>query len=100
MILINTEECIDCAVCEPECPVDAIKPDTIPEATKWIAFDQKYAGIWPNIYEKSEPMVNADDWLMCLIKWYIFQKIRHSNKFQLQNLNRISDVISHFRRKI
>ena len=62
MILINTDECIDCAVCEPECPVDAIKPDTIPEATKWIAFDQKYAGIWPNIYEKSEPMVNADDW--------------------------------------
>ena len=62
MILINTEECIDCAVCEPECPVDAIKPDTIPEATKWIAFDQKYVGIWPNIYEKSEPMVNADDW--------------------------------------
>ena len=50
MILINTEECIDCAVCEPECPVDAIKPDTIPEATKWIAFDQKYAGIWQNIY--------------------------------------------------
>ena len=62
MILINTEECIDCAVWEPECPVDAIKPDTIPEATKWIAFDQKYAGIWQNISEKSEPMVNAVDW--------------------------------------
>ena len=61
MILINTEECIDCAVCEPECPVDAIKPDTIPEATKWIAFNQKYVEIWPNISEKSEPMVNADD---------------------------------------
>ena len=62
MIVINTEECIDCAVCEPECPVDAIKPDTIPDATKWIAFNQKYAEIWPNISEKSEPMVNADDW--------------------------------------
>ena len=62
MIVINTEECIDCAVCEPECPVDAIQPDTIPDATKWIAFNQKYAGIWLNISEKSEPMVNADDW--------------------------------------
>ena len=62
MILINTEECIDCAVWEPECPVDAIKPDNIPEATKWIAFDLKYAGIWLNIYEKSAPMVIVDDW--------------------------------------
>tara|TARA_B100000902_G_C27054957_1_gene786094 strand:+ start:398 stop:637 length:240 start_codon:yes stop_codon:yes gene_type:complete len=62
MIAINTDECIDSAVCEPECPVDAIKPDTIPDATKWIAFNQKYAGIWLNISEKSEPMVNADDW--------------------------------------
>ena len=62
MIAINTDECIDCAVCEPECPVDAIKPDTIPDATKWIAFNQKYAEIWLNISEKSEPMVNADDW--------------------------------------
>ena len=74
MILINTEECIDCAVCEPECPVDAIKPDTIPEATKWIAFDQ-------NIQEFGQiSMKRVGQWLTlmtgltCLTKWYIFQK--------------------------
>ena len=36
MVVINTEECIDCGVCEPECPVEAIKPDTIPDAEKWV----------------------------------------------------------------
>src|SRR2546421_17357 len=30
MLVIHPDECIDCGVCEPECPVDAIKPDTVP----------------------------------------------------------------------
>ena len=62
MIVINTEEFIDCAVYEPECPVDAIKPDTIPDAAKWIAFNQKYAELWPNISGKGELTADADDW--------------------------------------
>ena len=61
MIVINTEECMDCAVCEPECPVDAIKPDTIPDAAKWIAFNQKYAELWPNISERDDLTADADD---------------------------------------
>ena len=28
MLVIHPDECIDCGVCVPECPVDAIKPDT------------------------------------------------------------------------
>lgn len=63
MIVINTEECIDCGVCEPECPVDAIKPDTIPDAEKWVALNQKYAEIWPNIAEKGDAPADADDWV-------------------------------------
>ena len=62
MIVINTEECIDCAVCESECLVDAIKSDTILEASKWIALNQKYAEVWPNISEKGELPADADDW--------------------------------------
>ncbi|MEP2532391.1 ferredoxin family protein [Shimia sp.] len=62
MIVINTEECIYCAVREPECPVDAIKPDTIPDAAKWIALNQKYAEIWPNISEKGARPSDADSW--------------------------------------
>lgn len=62
MIVINTEECIDCAVCEPECPVDAIKPDTIPDAEKWIELNQRLAENWPNINEKGAPPADADVW--------------------------------------
>jgi ferredoxin len=32
MLVIHPDECIDCGVCEPECPVDAIKADTAPGA--------------------------------------------------------------------
>jgi NAD-dependent dihydropyrimidine dehydrogenase PreA subunit len=36
MLVIHPDECIDCGVCEPECPVDAIKPDTEPGLEKWL----------------------------------------------------------------
>jgi ferredoxin len=36
MLVIHPDECIDCGVCEPECPVDAIKPDTEPGREKWL----------------------------------------------------------------
>lgn len=45
MIVSNTEECVGCAVCEPECPVDAIIPDTDPNAEKWVTINQKYAAM-------------------------------------------------------
>ena len=45
MVVINTKECIDCAVCEPKYPVDLIMPDTMLEAAKWIAFNQKFAEV-------------------------------------------------------
>lgn len=61
-IVINTEECIDCGVCEPECPVDAIMPDTIPNAEFWIDLNQRLAETWPNIVEKGTPPSDADDW--------------------------------------
>jgi ferredoxin len=62
MIVINTEECIDCAVCEPECPIDAIVPDTDPHAEKWITLNQKYAELSPNITAKGIPPSGANDW--------------------------------------
>src|SRR5262249_2925982 len=37
MLVIHPDECIDCGVCEPECPVDAIKADTEPGLEKWLA---------------------------------------------------------------
>src|SRR4029078_11623172 len=37
MLVIHPDECIDCGVCEPECPADAIKPDTETGLEKWLA---------------------------------------------------------------
>ena len=62
MLVIHPDECIDCGVCEPECPVDAIKADTEPGLEKWLAINAEYALIWPNIAVKREPPPDAKDW--------------------------------------
>ena len=54
MLVINPDECIDCGVCEPECPIDAIKPDTEEGASDWVEHNQKYSDIWPNITTKGK----------------------------------------------
>ena len=41
MLVIHPDECIDCGVCEPECPVDAIKPDTEPGLEKWLERERR-----------------------------------------------------------
>ena len=55
MLVIHPDERIDCGVCEPECPIDAIKPDTESGLDKWLEVNAKYALEWPNIDEKKEP---------------------------------------------
>jgi len=55
MLVIKPDECIDCGVCEPECPVDAITADTEPGSEKWLEINKKYSDIWPNISEKKDP---------------------------------------------
>jgi len=49
MLVIHPDECIDCGVCEPECPVDAIKPDTEPGIEKWLDLNRQYSAVWPYI---------------------------------------------------
>ncbi|MEI6985715.1 MAG: ferredoxin FdxA [Rhodospirillaceae bacterium] len=61
MLVINPDECIDCGVCEPECPVEAILPDTDAGAPNWLEINRKYAAEWPNIARKKDPMPGADD---------------------------------------
>ena len=55
MLVIKPDECIDCGVCEPDCPVDAIDPDTNNGTEKWLEINTKYSEIWPNISEKKDP---------------------------------------------
>jgi len=62
MLVIHPEECIDCGVCEPECPVDAIKPDTEPEMDDWVDFNRKWSEAWPNIVTRKDPPADAEKW--------------------------------------
>ncbi|MEM7570566.1 MAG: ferredoxin FdxA [Pseudomonadota bacterium] len=61
-LVISPSECIDCGVCEPECPAEAIIPDTEPEAAKWLEMNTKYSEIWPNITLKGESPADAEKW--------------------------------------
>ncbi|MCG8503520.1 MAG: ferredoxin family protein [Sphingomonadales bacterium] len=61
MLVISPDECIDCGVCEPECPAEAILPDTEDGLEKWLELNAKYAVEWPNITVKKESPADADD---------------------------------------
>ncbi len=64
MLVIHPDECIDCGVCEPECPPEAIKADTVPmEGLElWLAKNAELAKIWPNITQKGEAPADAKEW--------------------------------------
>ena len=60
-LVINPDECIDCGVCEPECPAEAILPDTENGAADWVQFNLEKSSIWPNITERRDPLPDADE---------------------------------------
>ncbi len=64
MLVINPDECIDCALCEPECPVDAIyAADQLPEnQTKFLELNQTLSYAWPNIDATKLPLPDAERW--------------------------------------
>lgn len=63
-LVIHPEECIDCAVCEPECPVNAIfSEDDLPEDQRhFVALNAELAKEWPVITEQKAPLPNAEKW--------------------------------------
>lgn len=63
MLYIHPDECIDCGVCVPECPAEAIFSDSdIPADSHWFGLNRKYAGLWPNIVGKGVPPPDANAW--------------------------------------
>lgn len=61
MLVINPDECIDCGVCVPECPIDAIVSDTDPAAEAFLELNRTYStGPWPNITHKIPAMPEAE----------------------------------------
>jgi ferredoxin len=60
MLVISPDECIECGLCEPECPVEAILSDADSEFENWRELNAKYAALWPRITVKREPPADAD----------------------------------------
>lgn len=63
-LVIDPDDCIDCDVCVPECPVDAIcaESDVPPDQQDFIALNAELAKIWPVIDTVQEPPPDAKDW--------------------------------------
>lgn len=61
MLVIHPQECIDCGVCEAECPEEAILPDSNPRAAAWGALNAQHAMRWPVILKRGNVPVDADD---------------------------------------
>ena len=63
-LVINPDECIDCALCEPECPIDAIKSedDLSEEQRFFLQLNAELSPDWPNITAKKEGLPDAKSW--------------------------------------
>ena len=64
MLVIDPEECIDCTLCEPECPVDAIyADDEMPDGQEpFLQLNEELSQDWPVITEIGDVPADADDW--------------------------------------
>jgi ferredoxin len=63
-LVIDPDECIDCTLCEPECPVDAIyREEELPEQWEhYIELNAELSQQWPVIAEQKDPPEDADEW--------------------------------------
>jgi ferredoxin len=63
-LAIDPDECIDCTLCEPECPVDAIySEDELPKGQEqFLRLNAELAKQWPVITQKKDPPADADQW--------------------------------------
>jgi ferredoxin len=61
MMVIAPDECIDCGVCVPECPVDAITHESSAQGRPWIAFNQQQASRWPLQTARLDSLPGAEE---------------------------------------
>jgi ferredoxin len=59
MLVINPDECIDCGVCELECPIGAISPESS-DLIDMIEVNREYSQKWPRIVNTKPPLPDAD----------------------------------------
>ena len=63
-LVIDPDECIDCTLCEPECPIEAIHAeDDVPDhQLQFIQLNAELAKEWPVITEKKDALPDAEEW--------------------------------------
>jgi len=63
-LTIEPDECIDCAVCVAECPVNAIyaEEDVPADQQQFIKLNVELARKWPSITKSKSALADADDW--------------------------------------
>ncbi len=63
-LVIDPDECIDCAVCIPECPANAIfsEEDIPDDQAKFLAINAELSSIYKNIVRSKSPCADADHW--------------------------------------
>ncbi len=64
MLVIDPEECIDCTVCEPECPIDAIYSDEelLEDQAHFLELNAQYSSPWPVITQIGVVPDDAAEW--------------------------------------
>lgn len=63
-LVIDPDECIDCTLCEPECPAEAIfAEDDLPDdQSEFLQINEELSRVWPVISEKKDPLPDAEEW--------------------------------------
>src|SRR5210317_1520303 len=63
-LVIDPDECIDCTLCEPECPIEAIlsEDDLPPDQEHFLELNAELSQIWPVINQKKDSLPDADEW--------------------------------------
>ncbi|MFZ6848966.1 ferredoxin FdxA [Undibacterium sp. RuRC25W] len=63
-LIIDPDECIDCAVCVAECPANAIyaEEDVPADQQQFIKINADLTRKWPSITKTVAPLADADDW--------------------------------------
>jgi ferredoxin len=75
-LVIDPTECIDCAVCVPECPVNAIyAEDDVPaDQQHFIALNAELSELWPTLTKKEPEPADAAEWAEVTSKLHLLQR--------------------------
>src|SRR4249919_3194364 len=76
MLVIDPDECIDCTLCVPECPVEAIfAEDDVPDAqAAFIARNRELAAKWKPLIERKPAPADADQWAKVKDKKHLLEE--------------------------